>query len=79
MKSTELAEYKEEQLRKDKSRLYHTSVEMYCLGYPIKSIIDKMYSRFYGLDKKVFSKTNVRDYVYLSIYDFLMKEKQQGN
>ena len=76
MKNTELSEYRQEQLRKDKSKLYHTAVDMYVQGYPIASIINRLYSQFHSLDK-IFSKTNVRDYVYLSIYDFVMKEKQQ--
>lgn len=78
IKNTELAEYKEEYLRCNKSRIYHASIHMYRQGLSIKSIVNKLYPQFHSLDK-TFTKSIVNDYVWKSIYDFVMKEKAAGD
>lgn len=78
MKNSYIVDLKEEAFYKHKDSLCKSAAEMYSLGYPLAVIIDILYNRFKSKHKK-FTKTAVRDLVWISAYEFAMKEKQQGN
>lgn len=61
-----------------KKYIYNVSVGLYISCYPIDYITKEIYS----VIRKYFDYirlSDIRDYVYKSIYDYLMKQKQQGN
>ena len=76
MPNIEMNLFKEEQLDQNKKRIYDLSVSMYRQGYPISLIIESIYREFHCLYKE-FTKDNVCDYVWKSLYDFCMKEKNK--
>ncbi len=61
-----------------KKYIYNNAVGMYNEGYPIDYIIKEIHKviRAYVEDIKL---SDMRGYVYKSIYDYVMKQKQQGN
>ena len=60
-----------------KRELCDTAVDMYCKGYYICTIVNRLYPKFFKLDNQ-YTKSEVFAVVQASIYDYLMNEKLQG-
>ena len=61
-----------------KRYIYNYSVSEYILGTPIKTIIKRLFNYFRKAAPE-YTRDILTDYVYKSIYDYVMKEKQQGS
>ena len=56
--------------------IYNYSVSNYLKGIPIKTIINNLCKYFRKVDP-AYTRDILTDYVYKSIYDYVMKEKQK--
>lgn len=61
-----------------KRYIYNYSVSNYLNGIAIKTIINQLCKVFRKIAPE-FTREVLTDYVYKSIYDYVMKEKQQGS
>lgn len=61
-----------------KRYIYNYSVVNYNQGIPIKTIINNLCKYFRKVEPD-YTREILTDYVYKSIYDYLMKKKQQGS
>ncbi len=61
-----------------KKYIYNNAVGMYNDGYSIDYIVKNIYKvlRVYIKD---LCRAQVKELIYISIYDYVMKQKQQGN
>ena len=58
--------------------IYNYSVSEYIFGTPIKTIIKRL-CKYFRKAAPEYTREILTDYVWKSIYDYLMKQKQQGN
>lgn len=61
-----------------KRYIYNYAVSEYIFGVPIKIIINRLCKYFRKVAPEL-TREILTDYVYKSIYDYVMKEKQQGS
>ncbi len=61
-----------------KKYIYNNAVGMYNKGYPIDYITKEIHNVLRKYIEAL-SRSEVRGLVYKSIYDYVMKQKQQGN
>ena len=61
-----------------KRYIYNYSVSNYLKGISIKTIINQL-CKYFRKAAPEYTRDILTDYVYKSIYDYVMKQKQQGS